>query len=97
MTDFNKLYFGEFKLSDRELAIRSAAERYVRDCETYDRTVCTGPVTRDGIMPCGPVEQGLSVRNSRRVLADICAEANGYFTSKDVIREAARINPGDLR
>lgn len=84
--------FGEFKISERDISLRAAAERYVRECEQYDRSVCTGPMTMDGVMPAGPVQRSLSVRNSRRVLEDVHATTG--FPRSEIIRAAATI---DLR
>lgn len=86
---------GEFKISERDISLRAAAERYVRECEQYDRTVCTGPVTMDGVMPAGPIERALSVRNSHRVLGNV--QSSSGFSRSEIIRAAANIDPRSIQ
>lgn len=38
---------------------REIAQRYVDDCEAYDRTVCTGPIECGEILPADYRELGL--------------------------------------
>ena len=51
-------------------AIRLLCQYYV-DCETYDRTVCTGPINQDGIMPMNSHETGLIGKHARQLLDQI--------------------------
>ena len=55
--------------------LRDLAREYHQRTEAYDRTVCTGPVTADGVMPVGPVELGLINSNARVVLRELQAKA----------------------
>lgn len=89
----NALY-GEFKMSERDMALREAAERYVRECEQYDLTVCTGPITIDGVMPEGTAQALLVSKNSRRVLERISTET--AFSRSEIVRAAARIDPRSI-
>ena len=38
---------------------------YYAQCESYDRTVCTGPMGRDGVMPATSHERGLIGRHAK--------------------------------
>lgn len=55
------------KLSANQAWLEKLARAYIKRVEDYDRTVCTGPVTRLGIMPVGVHEQGLVNANAREV------------------------------
>ena len=44
---------------------------YYMACEAYDRTVCTGPIGRDGIQPATAREFGLINQNARREMAEM--------------------------
>lgn len=52
----------EIQQSPRDEAFEHAFRawcRYYDECEAYDRSVCTGPVCRDGIMPMTARERSL--------------------------------------
>jgi hypothetical protein len=51
------------------------AERYHRETEEYDRTVCTGPIRDGSIMPRDYREFGLVNRNAHKVRRQIMEEA----------------------
>lgn len=67
--DLFRYLYGEFKPTHSEL-IDLAAE-YFRRTEEYDRTVCTGPISRDGIMPANAHEHGAINRNARQVRREL--------------------------
>jgi hypothetical protein len=50
------------------------ARTYHEETEAYDRSVCTGPEGRDGIMPANSREQALISANARRVFEVLAAE-----------------------
>lgn len=56
------------------------AREYQWRTEAFDRTVCTGPVGRDGVMPISARQLTLIARNAKKVLDDLRrrAEAEGY-------------------
>ena len=68
-----------FSLTERDKKIYDYATRYHAECEEYDRTVCTGMIERDGIMPATQHEMVLISRNAqvvrKRILFD--AERDG--------------------
>jgi hypothetical protein len=95
-TAFANLYQCEVRLSDSEQRLLDLAQQYVTEVETYDRTVCTGPVLRDGIMPATRHEFALVNRNARQTMDRLCAE-HPEFTRKQILRAVARIdNRGHL-
>lgn len=61
-------------------SLRELAKEYDRRTEEYDRTVCTGPIKDNAIMPMHPGEYALIQANARRVLAEMIerAAAIGY-------------------
>ena len=71
---------GDFKLTERDNKLHDYATRYHTECEDYDRTVCTGRITQDGIMPATQCEVVLISRNAQTVRKDILfdAECDGF-------------------
>lgn len=59
-------YFGSWD-GKRERALYDLAKEYHDRCEAYDRTICTGPVTKDGIMPRTYSESYLIGKNARLI------------------------------
>jgi len=57
----------EWQPTERDQKLHELATRYHTECEAYDRTVCTGPVLEDGIMPANPHEMALINRNAHAV------------------------------
>lgn len=68
-------YLCEWQPSERDVRLHDLATRYHTECEAYDRTVCTGPVLRDGIMPETPREMALINRNAHAVRKRLTDEA----------------------
>ena len=68
-------YLNEWQPDPRAMRLQEMAEQYHTECEAYDRTVCTGPVTKDGIMPATHDECALINRNALTVLQRILAAA----------------------
>lgn len=66
------------------------AREYYKRTEAFDRTVCTGPIGRDGIMPIDHQQAAIIGRNAYLVFRDLCraAESDG-FSSKE-LKEAMR-------
>ena len=83
---FASKYLCEFKLTEQDKKRYELATRYHVECEAYDRTVCTGPIGRDGILPADHREIGLIGRNAVTVRAQIYAEAKQYGIPKDEMR-----------
>ena len=64
------------------------AERYHRETEAYDQTVCTGPIIRGEIMPNSGHEMALSNRNAIKVHRLIIAEAAQHGISPQEMQRA---------
>ncbi|MEL7551944.1 hypothetical protein AAGV37_18885 [Pseudomonas protegens] len=90
-TAFAHLYQCEYRFSDSQLRLLALAEQYVNETEAYDRTVCTGPVLRDGIMPATRHEFALVNRNARQVLEQINTQ-NPEFSVHQIRTAASRID-----
>ncbi len=77
--DFRSLYVAEFPPpTERELQLDALAREYYRRTEEYDRTVCTGPVTRDGIIPATSRERGLINRFAAAAWRDLMRQAEQF-------------------
>lgn len=74
--------------SAQESKAANLAERYHRETEAYDRTVCTGPIIRGSIMPNGGHEMSLSARNASKVLEQILREAEQHGISRQEMQRA---------
>lgn len=72
------IFRAEFKPSAADIKARELAAKYHYECETFDRTVCTGPVVRGSIMPASQREFGLINRNARDVMHRIMQEAESH-------------------
>lgn len=67
-------------------ALIDLAAEYHRRTEEYDRTVCTGPMGRDGIMPATTKELFLINRNARDVWHELVKKAVEQGFSRDEFR-----------
>ncbi len=75
----------------REQRLQEWAERYHRETEAYDRTVCTGPIVNGAILPNGPGrESALIGKNARKVRAQILEEAHHEGFTTNEVDEAIR-------
>ena len=83
--------------SPEEKRKRELAREYHERTEAYDRTVCTGPIVRGGIMPVTPEQSSLINRNARKVRDELGVEAARLgFTPKqwcEAISNAAHEMP----
>ncbi|MBN3839346.1 hypothetical protein [Burkholderia sp. Ac-20349] len=87
--DLRSLYFALPEPTDPQLL--ELARSYYRNTEIYDRHVCTGPMTRDGIMPATPRERALINRNAHRVMANVSDAAEQLGFSREQLRDAMKI------
>jgi len=95
-SDFKKQYLQDWDVA-RESKLYVFAKEYHDRCEAYDRTVCTGPMGRDGILPSSHIEVGQINRNALKVLDDILKRAaQEGFTREEVQREISRYSPDQL-
>lgn len=86
--EYRKHYEQEWRPTEQERKADELAERYHRETEAYDRTVCTGPVVRGSIMPIGPHEMALVNRNAIKLRKQIMAEAAAAGISAEDMRRA---------
>jgi hypothetical protein len=62
---------------------------YYGQCEAYDRTVCTGPVGRDGgILPASPREQALINAHAQRQHENTMRAAGAAGIPNETMRRA---------
>ena len=71
LSGFDQEYLGTFELTEQDQYLHRLAEEYHTRCETYDRTVCTGPVGRDGILPATDWERREITRNALLVKKEL--------------------------
>ena len=90
MHEFHALYQCSFQPSERDHQLRSIAERYVQESEAYDRTVCTGGIGRDGVLPATPREHALISRNAQQLMNTLCREQCGTFTRAEIRQAIAK-------
>lgn len=86
--EYRRQYEQEWRPTEQERKAAELAERYHRETETYDRTVCTGPIRDGSVMPIGPHELALVNRNAIKVRERIMAEAAAAGISAEDIRRA---------
>lgn len=91
MDEYRKQYETEWRPTEQERKAAELAERYHRETEAYDRTVCTGPIRAGSVMPIGPHEMALVNRNAIKVRKQIVAEAAQHGISReDMVRAIGR-------
>ncbi|ANF87734.1 hypothetical protein A7J50_4379 [Pseudomonas antarctica] len=91
MSAFASLYQREFGLSESEHRLLALALQYIDETETYDRTVCTGPILHDGVMPATRHQFALANRNARQTMDRLC-NANPEFSDQQIRRAVSRID-----
>ncbi len=69
-SSFNSWLFGEFTFQESE-QVYLLAQEYCEKTEAYDRTVCTGPMGVDGILPNNPREYLLINRFAIKLAREI--------------------------
>lgn len=85
-------YLCEWQPSERDQKLHEFATRYHEECEAYDRTVCTGPVREDSIMPATYHEMALINRNALAVRKRIIEEAASEgITREELVRAIGRL------
>ena len=89
--EFYKQHMCEWELTEQECEAIELAERYHLETETYDRTVCTGPIREGSIMPANSHEAAQINRNAIRVRERIMCEAAAHGINKqDMARAISR-------
>lgn len=79
-----------FQHSERDQQLHQVAERYLRESEAYDRTVCTGPIRHGVVMPATSHERALISRNAQQLMDTLCREHHGTFTRTEIRRAVAQ-------
>jgi hypothetical protein len=79
---------GSFEITKRDQKLYELATRYHTETEAYDRTVCTGPVRDDSIMPATHLEMALINRNAITVRKRIAAEAERDGLTREELAQA---------
>jgi len=91
---FNVLYCGTWDNQRSELD--SLAAEYHERCEAYDRTICTGPIIRNAIMPATNRERSKSIGNARTVLYELEQRAARVgYTRGQLIRAIGKWEPSN--
>jgi hypothetical protein len=90
-TAFASYYQCEYRLSDSEKRLLAIAQQYASETEAYDRTVCTGPILHDGIMPVTRHQFALVNRNARQTMDRLCIE-NPEFSQQQIRRAAYQVD-----
>lgn len=73
-----------------ERKLRALAEDYHRRTEAYDRTICTGPILRGGIMPANGWESSQINRHAKAVRDELEVEAAKLGFTPQQWRDAIR-------
>ncbi|AUF99807.1 hypothetical protein CXQ81_04115 [Pseudomonas sp. 09C 129] len=92
MSEFADQYLCAFRQTPAETELHQAAKRYVSEAEAYDRTVCTGPISKDGILPATPRELALVNRNAHALLTRIADAHSHLFSRGELLREISRVD-----
>lgn len=80
--------FQEWQPSEKDIKLSELAAEYHERCEAYDRTVCTGPNGRGGIVPASYKEFGLIIKNANHVYATLLRKATEHGITKQELRRA---------
>jgi hypothetical protein len=94
---YRALFYGEFSIEGQDPDLVALAEEYDRRTELYDRTVCTGPIGPDGIMPATHAELAAINRHAHQVRRELVDRAvRAGFTEaqfKEAMMYQARRGP----
>lgn len=89
--EYRKQYEQEWRPTEQERKAAELVDRYHRETEAYDRTVCTGPIRDGSVMPIGPHEMALVNQNAIKVRKQIMHEAAQHGISpQDMARAISR-------
>lgn len=92
LEEFEKAERPEFKQewvqSDRDRTLCELAQRYHREAEAFDRTVCTGPIINGAIMPIHPSEVAAISGNAIKLRKRFMLEAEFVGISRAELSRA---------
>lgn len=91
--EYRKRYEQEWCPTEKERRTVELAERYHRETEAYDRTICTGPIRDGSVMPNGSHEMALVNRNAIRVREQIMHAAAQHGISQQDMAHAIQQPP----
>lgn len=79
-------------------ALKNLAMQYYEECETYNRTICTGEETKYGAAPATREELMMVLDNARSIFKQLSNEAAKLgFTSEQLRAEMGQyVNSGEL-
>lgn len=86
----NPLYHQSWEPSEKVLKLYELARLYHLETESFDRTICTGPIRDGGVTPANPQELGITGRNARMVLSRLQEEAAVAGISRAELMDAIR-------
>lgn len=69
------LFYGKFSIEGRDRVLVQLADEYHQRTEAFDRTVCTGPMGHDGIMPANHRQLALINANAQRIRRELVDRA----------------------
>ncbi len=90
--DFAEGFEQDWRPTEQERKAAELAERYHRETEAYDRTVCTGPIRDGSVKPIGPHELAMVNRNAIKVREQIMLEAAQHGISRQDMAHAINRN-----
>ena len=88
---FRAAYCGTFEPDPMLPQAVALWRSYYAQCEAYDRTVCTGPMGRDGILPATSHERGLIGAHAERQRAEMARAVVAAGISDDTLQRARQI------
>ncbi len=87
--DWTSQYINQWpEQTPQELKAAQLAERYHRETEAYDRTVCTGPPFHGSAMPATCHEHALINRYAHAKMREIMEEAARAGISREAVGRA---------
>lgn len=92
---FRNEYLGDFRPNKKDNELYDLANEYHTTCESYDQTVCTGPIMRDGsIMPANGQQQALISKHALEVrMAVVIKGIKAGFTQVEICQVITKYRP----
>jgi len=85
---FSNLYLGNFQPSEESAFLWELAKEYHERTESYDRTVCTGPIINDAIVPMNNFERSKTLMNAHKIRKEIYQRALDRGIEKNKVKKA---------
>jgi hypothetical protein len=87
-SDFQKQFLGTFEISKKERVLYELSQWYHETCETFDRTICSGPIVDGSIRPVDGFELGIINRNALKAKKECIKSAGRYDITKEEMVKA---------